>query len=152
MPDAVFDRVVIPVASKMDAQRTCEAVLPHLHREGGEAHVVHVIEEAGGAPDKASVEQRHQYAERIFDVIIKTFTNADFTAFETHLRYGTDVAATIRDACDESNATAVVFVTRETSRWKRFLTGDVALKLITKNRVPAVVLPESEEQGDSAPD
>lgn len=151
MTDSVFDRVVIPVASKMDAQRTCEAVLPHLNRKGGEAHIVHVIEKAGGAPDKASVEQRQQHADRIFSTTIETFSNADFTAFETHLRYGADVAATILDACDELDATAVVFVTRQTSRWKRFLTGDIALKLITENPVPAIVLPEPEEELDPTP-
>ena len=96
------------------------------------------------------MEQRERRAERIFDVTIEMFPNADFTTFGTHLRYGTDVAATILEVCDEVDATAVVFVSRQTSRWKRFLTGGVALRLVTENPVPAVVLPEPEKGPISA--
>lgn len=142
MPETLFDRIVVPVATEDDARTTCEAALPHLRRVEGEAYVVHVIEKAGGAPDKASVEQREQVAERIFRTASTTFEAASFTDFETRLLYGTDVAETILDVCDELDATAVVFVTRKTSRWKRLLSGDVALKLITENPYPALVLPE----------
>ncbi|WP_135827232.1 universal stress protein [Halorussus ruber] len=150
MGDAMFTRIVIPVASVLDARRTCTAVLPHLDRENSTAHIVHVIEKTRGAPDKASVEQREQYADRIFDTTIETFVNRDFSAFETHLCYGSDVAETILETCETVDATAVVFVTRNTSRWKRFLTGDTALQLITESQVPTIVLPNPEK--DSAID
>lgn len=149
MAESLFDRVVIPVASEMDAQRTCEAVLPHIRQTGGEPHVVHVIEHTEGYMDTTSTEQLEQDAERIFDAARETFADADFTSFETHLRYGTDVAETVYDACEEVDATAVVFVARHASRWKRLLTGDVALNLITDNPYPAIVLPEPESESES---
>ena len=48
MADTVFDRVVIPVASEMDARITCEAVLPYLHREEGEVHAVTLLRKPMG--------------------------------------------------------------------------------------------------------
>jgi nucleotide-binding universal stress UspA family protein len=150
MPRGLFDRVVIPVASEMDAIVTCEAVIPYLSETQGEAHVVHIIEKTEGYMDKASSEQMELAAGRIFDVASDTLRNADFTSFETHLRYGTNVVETIYDACEDLDATAVVFVTRKTSRWKRFLTGDVALKLVTQNPYPAIVLPEPGSEPESA--
>lgn len=152
MADSMFDRAVIPVASEMDAQRTCEAVVPHLQRTGGEAHVVHVIEHTEGYMDTTSTEQLEREAADIFEAARETFVDADITSFETHLRYGTDVVETVYDACDDLDATAVVFVTRHASRWKRLLTGDVALKLITENPYPAVVLPESDDPESEADD
>lgn len=108
MADSLFNRSVIPVASEMDATQTCEAGLPYLCQTGGAAHIVHVIEKTEGYPDKASVEQLEQRAERIFNRAIETFTNADIYSSETHLLYGADVAGTIHDACTEVEATAVV--------------------------------------------
>ena len=152
MADSLFDRSVIPVASEMDATQTCKAVLPYLRQTGGAAHIVHVIEKTEGYPDTASVEQLEQRAESIFNRAIETFTNADIDLFETHLLYGTDVAETIHDACAEVDATAVVFVTRKTSRWKRLLTGDVALNLITDSPYPTIVLPEVEPDSETRHD
>lgn len=150
MPEPLFERAVIPVASAMDARRTCEAVLPHLHRTESEVHVVHVIEKTEGYMDTASTEQLEQDAERIFDAARETFADADFASFETHLRYGTDVPEAVYDACEESDATAIVFVARHASRWKRLLTGDVALKLITESPYPTVVLPGADSESESA--
>lgn len=156
MSESLFDRVVIPVASAMDAERTCEAALPHLRQAEGEPHVVHVIEHTEGYMDTASTEQLEQDAEGIFDAARETFLNADFTSFETHLHYGTDVAETVYDACEEVDATAVVFVARHASRWKRLLTGDVALNLITESPYPAIVLPDpdldSKSESESKPE
>lgn len=141
MAITLFDRIVIPVASEKNGRATCEAALPHLQESKGKAYLAHVIEKAGGAPDKASVEQRELVAEDIFNVAREPFKETGFTDFETRLLYGTDVVQTILDTCTEVDATAVVFVTREASRWKRLLSGDVALKLITENPYPVIVLP-----------
>jgi nucleotide-binding universal stress UspA family protein len=156
MTESLFDRVVIPVASVKDAERTCKAALAHLRHAQSEVHVVNVIEHTEGYMDTASTEQLEQDAEDIFDAARKTFANADFTAFETHPHYGTDVTETVSDACEELDATAIVFVTRRASRWKRLLTGDVAQKLVRESPYPTVVLPdpdsESEAEGDSTTD
>jgi len=152
MAEPSLARVVVPVASKMDAERTCSALLPHLDETRGEAHVVHVVEHTEGYLDTAPVEQLEEDAEHIFGVVRETFQTAGFSSFETHLSYGTDVVEAIYDVCEELDADAVVFVTRQSSRWKRMLTGDVALQLITENPYPAVVLPEPDVDAASEPE
>lgn len=142
MTGTLFDNAIAPVASGADARATSEALVPHLRRTGGTAHVVHVIEKSPGALDTTSREQLERDADRMFEAASEVFEGAGVDAFETHVRYGTDVRPTVVDVCDELGASAVVFVTREASRWRRLLSGDVALDLITKNPYPAIVLPE----------
>ncbi len=141
----IFDRVVLPVASVEDAKATCRAVQPYL---GGTVVAVHVIEKAGGAPDKASVEQREQRAEEIFEVIDDEL--GDRYTIETDLRFGTDISETIFDAADDHDASAIVITPRGGSRWIRLLTGDVALNIVTKTDRPVVVLPDVDDGGDSS--
>jgi nucleotide-binding universal stress UspA family protein len=145
--DSLFERVLLPVADDEDARTTCRAVRPHLEAAGGRAVAVHVIEKAGGAPDKASVEQREINAEEIFDVVRETLSGVDVG---TEITYGTDVAEAIFAAAAEVDATAIVFTPRSGSRWIRLLTGDVALDLITETDRPVVVLPDEDEGEGSA--
>lgn len=58
MPPSLFKRVLVPVANRKDARSTAAALEPYLDSTVDDILAVHVIEEAGGAPDKASVEQR----------------------------------------------------------------------------------------------
>lgn len=100
---------------------------------------VHVVEKAGGAPDKAGVEQRREYAEGIFAAVESAFGTAG-TVVTTEIRYGTDVAETVIAAAGDWEASAILFSPREGSRWLRLLTGDVALSLLTGSDRPVVVL------------
>lgn len=145
MPESHFKRVLVPVASPVDAEATARALTGYLDRTGGVAVVTHVIEKAGGAPDKASVEQRKGFAQEIFDVVAERLANS--VPVETRIAYGTDVAETIFDVADEADATAIVVTPREGSRWIRLLTGDVALSLVTESDRPVVVLPDVEAIG-----
>lgn len=103
---------------------------------------VHVIEKAGGAPDKASVEQREERAAEIFDAIAECLGDH---ALETEIRYGTDVADTIFEAAADYDATAIAFTPRSGGRWIRLLTGDVAMTLVTETDRPVIVLPDVPE-------
>jgi nucleotide-binding universal stress UspA family protein len=145
----LLDRIVVPIASDEDGRATARALAGH---EFGSVLAVHVVEKAGGAPDKASVEQRESTAEEAFDA----FTDAlgDGADVETRICYGTDVADTIFAAADDYSATAVVITPRGGSRWVRLLTGDVALSLVTETDRPVVVLPDVErsESADGDPD
>ncbi|MXR19208.1 universal stress protein [Halobacterium bonnevillei] len=140
----LLDCVFVPIASVEDARATARAVTPYLRDRDATVVVGHVIEKAGGAPDKASVEQRERLAEEIFEVVDDEFANEDIS-HECHVRYGTDVADTIIDAADEFDADAIVFTPRGGSRWLRLLTGDVSLSLVTQSDRPVVVLPDVEE-------
>lgn len=142
MSASLFEHALVPVASPEDTEATMRAVRPYLESVGGEATVINVIEKAGGAPDKASVAQREEYAREMFAVAREEMANSAL-ALTTEIRYGTDVAETIIDAAHEIDASAIVFTPRESSRWVRLLTGDVALSLVSDSDVPVITLPEA---------
>lgn len=145
----LFKRVVVPVANPEDARATSRALKAYLDADASEVVVVHVIEKAGGAPDKAGVEQRQEVAEDSFDVVREELGNHHPG---TEIRYGTDVAETIFDAAADHDATAIVITPRGGGRWVRLLTGDIALDIVTKTDRPVVVLPDlgdAEEGGDN---
>ena len=98
----VFERVLLPVASRDDARASALALGPYV---GDSVIAVNVIEKAGGAPDKASVEQRKAEAEAMFDIVHEELD--DLTDVETSIRYGTDVAETIFAAADDQEEQSV---------------------------------------------
>jgi len=144
----LLDRVVIPLASEDDARATARALNGH---EFGAVLAVHVIEKAGGAPDKAGVEQREQVAEAAFEAFEASLD--DSVDLETRLRYGTDVADAIFEAAEDYSATAIVVTPRGGSRWIQLLTGDVALSLVTETDRPVIVFPDVDHHdGDDGGD
>ncbi|MDY7082648.1 MAG: universal stress protein [Halobacteria archaeon] len=144
MPESLFEDIVVPVASKEDAAETAMELTPYVGNTDS-VTAVYVVEKAGGAPDKASVEQKEEYAEEIFGVFEREFADAGVESLvETQTLYGTDVAKAIFDYALESGASAVVFVPRSSGSLIRLLTGDVAHSLITENDIPVVVLPSDE--------
>ncbi len=142
----LFERVLLPIAEKTDAQATARAVRDHL-ADDSRVIAVHVIEKAGGAPDKAGVEQREQEAEEAFDAL-----RDELGDVETEIRYGTDVADTVFEAADDHGVTSIVITPRGGSRLVRLLTGDVALDIVTESDRPVVVLPDPKDDGDAATD
>jgi len=147
MTGSLFARGIVPVASKDDDESTTAALAPYVESAGGTVVAVHVIDKAGGPPDKASVEQRQLEADEIFDVVEAGLADVD-VELETEYLYGTDVAEAIIDAAHDHDATAIVFTPRGGSRWIKLLAGDVATELITDSDLPVVVLPD-EPRGES---
>jgi nucleotide-binding universal stress UspA family protein len=143
MVEQFFQRVVIPVANRDDAAATTAALLPHVENTDSTVIAVHVIEKAGGAPDKASVAQLEERAEDIFSIVTDGFADTGVSP-STRLLYGTDIAASIINAAHESDASAIVFTPRGGSRWRKLLTGDVSHKLIENSDIPILVLPDEE--------
>lgn len=131
---SLLDTVVVPVADPDDAAATA-AALDAL--DVGAVVVVYVVEKAGGAPDKAGVEQREMEGERIFAAFREQYPDA-----ETEIRYGTDVTDAVFAAAADHGATAVAFRPRAGGRLVRLLSGDHALKLVTQNDVPVISLPD----------
>jgi len=142
-PPGLLSRPLVPVASEDDAVETCRTAFPRIAAAGGRPIVVHVIEKAGGAPDKASVEQRAEAAEAAFAAIRDCASEYDLDV-ETEIRYGTDVVDTIIDAAADLDASAIVFHPRGGSWLLDILTGDVRDKLVNESDRPVVVLPDSE--------
>jgi nucleotide-binding universal stress UspA family protein len=141
MAESLFARPLVPVAGRTDAESTLAAALPRIAAAEGRAVVVHVIEKAGGAPDKASVEQRETAAAELFERAEALGAEAG-VEIETEVRYGTDVAEAIREAAAERDATAVVFTPRESKWWWNLFGHEVREKLVTESERPVVVLPD----------
>ena len=134
--------VIVPAADPDDGERTAEAVASHLAPTTSVV-VVYVVEKAGGGPDKASMEQREEYAEDIFANARNVLESTE-AAVETDVLYGTDVVERIFAEAEDRGADAIVFTAREGNRLTELLTGDVARRLVKEGSVPAVALPLEE--------
>ncbi|AEH35745.1 universal stress protein [Halopiger xanaduensis] len=131
--------IVVPVGDPDDGERTAAALAPYLEPTSTVV-VVNVIEKAGGAPDKASTEQREEYAEEIFERTRDPLAESP-ASVETAILYGTDVVDRIFAEATDRNADAVVFVPREGNRFVELLTGGVARRLVKEASMPVVALP-----------
>ena len=136
------ETVVVPVASPEDATTTAEAFVPHLG-DVDRVVFVHVVEKAGGAPDKASVEQREEYADGIFEAGREVLDEAGADV-ETDDRvvFGTSIAGAVFDLCDEIDASSVALVPRKSNRLLDILVGGRMDAFVQDNNVPVVVLPD----------
>ena len=140
MNDDIFETVFVPIASPDDAETTARAVHRYAHGDS-EIIVTHVVEKGAGAPDKASVEQREQYAEEAYGTFLETFPDGWGTLRFVTL-YGRNVAETIIEGADDADATLIAFTPRGGNRWLRLVTGDIARDLIDNSDIPVIMLPE----------
>lgn len=138
MTEQLFERVLLPVATEEDATRTCNRLFEQTDNVGTIV-ATHVIEKAGGGIDKASVEQRKKNAEAIFEVVDERCHNAN-AMVEHRTLYGTDVTETILNGARDEDASVIVFIPRESSRWANLLTGDTAYSIISDTDHPVLVL------------
>lgn len=140
MSGNIFETVYVPIADPEDAEATARAVQRYAH-EDSTVVVTHVVEKGEGVPDKASVEQREQYASEAYEtfqeVLPEGWGDVQFVTL-----YGRDVAQTIIDGATEADATVIAFTPRGGSRWVRLVTGDVARNLIENSDIPVISLPE----------
>ena len=141
----LLNRPIVPVVNPDDAINTYEQLRPYLLQTEFAPILVHVIEKAGGAPDKAGVEQREEHAEKTFEAFRKR-AEVDGITVETELLYGTDVATTIHEAAADNDASAIVFTSRGDSRWLNLISGNVRSKLISDHDRPVIVLPSEADQ------
>ena len=143
MSTGVFRRILVPVASESDAHATATAVRPILNGDGGTGIFVYVVEKAGGAPDKASVEQQETYAQKLFDGVHTVLEGQDLS-YETDVIYGTDIGEAIIEGAHVHRANGIAFTPRGGSRWLKLLTGDVTETLVSSSDLPVIVLPEAD--------
>ncbi|RDZ63533.1 universal stress protein UspA [Haloferax sp. Atlit-12N] len=148
--EPLFSRPLLPLANTDDAEVTCATAFPRIAAAGGQASVVHVIEKAGGAPDKAGVEQREEVADELFDIARRAADDAGIE-LQTDLRFATDVGDAILEAAHEADATAIVFTPRGGRSWWDLFSGAVREELIRHSDRPVVVLPpaDSDKGGET---
>lgn len=136
----LLDHVLLPVADEDDARETARALEPY----GPEnVTVTHVVEKAGGGPDKTPVEHSEEVAQAAYAAVRETFPDA-----KSHTTYETDVVEGIYAAATEVGATAIAYNAREGNRLVRFLSGDRSLKLVTNPSVPVLSFPSVEAAGE----
>lgn len=134
--------VLVPVADADDAAATAAALEPY---SPDRVTALHVVEKAGGAPDKTPVEQSEQLAEDAFTAVRRVFPDAD-----DHVIYDTDVVDAIFDTAAEADASAVAYRSRGGNRILQFLSGDQSLRLVTEGDVPVVALPRAPDGSTDA--
>jgi len=142
--EGLLARPLLAVANAPDAKASARALAPYVD-DPQRVVVVSVVEKAGGAPDKAPMEEVEAEAERAFDAVREVIGPV-----ETDLRYGVDVVETIIEAGREHDASAIVFTPRSGGRLVRLLTGDVALSLVTESDRPVVALPDPDTDHEGA--
>ena len=140
---ALFQHVLVPVATEADARTTCAALEPYLE-DVERVTVVHVIEKAGGAPDKAPLEKRREDASEFLATAEAML--GEFVAVDTRTVFATDVVPAFFATANEAGADTIAFRARGGSRIKRILVGDITTNLVTNPELPVISLP-SPKQG-----
>ncbi len=145
MNSTLLQRVVLPVASEADAKATARAAAPYVEPDTA-VSVVHVVEKAGGTPDKASVEQREEVGQEITQLAADML--ADTAVTSTEILYGEDIVDAVVEHAEEIDASAVAFLPRNSGLLTRLLSGQTTVSMVTDTDLPVIVLPEIEEAID----
>lgn len=133
-----FPHILSPIATEEDARTTCAALEPYLD-DVERVTAVHVIEKAGGAPDKAPLEKRREDASDFLAIVDSTLGAS--IAVDTRTVFATDIVSAFFTEAADVGADAIVFRARGGSRIKRVLAGDVATRLVTNPAIPVISLP-----------
>ncbi|WP_224333773.1 universal stress protein [Haloprofundus halobius] len=144
MASSLFDKMFVPIAGPGDAANTARVIYQFAYEDSA-VIVVHVVEKGEGVPDKASVEQRREFAEEAYLSFFEMFPS-DGPTLQYRTLYGRNVAITIQQAAEEENATVIAFVPRVGSRWLKFITGDVTTELIKRSSIPVIALPKEQKR------
>lgn len=137
----LFQHLVVPIATEEDTHATCAALQPYLD-DIERVTAVHVIEKAGGAPDKAPLEKRREDASDFLAIVDSTLSEA--VAVDTRTMFATDIVSALFTATADAGADAIAFRARGGSRIMRMLTGEITTNLVTDPEVPVISLPHLE--------
>lgn len=132
------EHLVVPVATAEDARATAIALKELSYNR---LTVVHVVEKAGGAPNKLSLEQAEMRSADSFAAFRKVIPD-----IETEVTYARDVVEAINDLAIDLDASAIAFRPRGGSRLVQLISGDKALRLVTEPELPVITLHCSEEE------
>jgi len=138
---ALFEHLLVPIASMKDAESTCAALDPYLDSVD-QLTAIHIIEKGGGSIDKAPLGKREEDGKAILADVESRL--GESVSVDSTIAYGTDLVETIFDAAVKADADAVAFRARGGSRITRLLAGDTTSKLVTDPVVPVVSLPNRE--------
>lgn len=139
----LHERLLLPLASTSDAERTVDALIAALGEEADETIVVplHVIEKGGGSIDKLPVDIQQDQASDLLEYAIGALESAGFTV-EPNVVYGTDVVDAVSTFALEEDVTAIAFLPRPGGLLSKLLTGDRPGRFLEQSPVPVIVLPQ----------
>ena len=137
MNDALFERIMVPIASPEDAEETARAIRPHLD-SGTTLIVTHVTE--GDTAETTIKTGRDQFAGATYETFSDILYRRDLE-FEWVTLEAREVAEALVDAIDMTEATLVAFTPRDIDTWRRAITGDPGGRLIREADVPVMVFP-----------
>ena len=138
MNQPLATHLTVPVTNADDARATARPLKEYQHAE---VAIVHVVEKAGGALDKLSLEQAEELAQESFAAFREFMPDV-----EVELVYDENVVGGIVDLAVEVNASATAFRPRGGSRLVQLLTGDKTLKLVTSSDLPVVALTDTDTE------
>jgi nucleotide-binding universal stress UspA family protein len=138
MDDALFERILVPLADPEDAARTARSLRPHVE-DGTSLVITHVAE--GSGPDLEIARGRDRFAEETYETFIDVLDREGVELEWVTLR-GREVAETVLDGTAAVEATLIAFVPRGLDRWARIIAGDPASRLIQHADVPVMVFPD----------
>ena len=138
MDDAVFERILVPLAGPDDADRTARALRPLI--DSHETLIVsHVTQ--GDATETIIKTGQDQFAQTTYETFVSIFDRSD-VSLEWATLEGREISEALVNAVEIVNATLVVFTPREQDPQRRVLTGDPGSKLIRDASVPVMAVPD----------
>lgn len=138
MTQPIFNRLLLPVANKENAEATCEAVQPYVEAGANEVVVLHVAKTDEDEFDDASRAQAKETFDRFRDAL-----STNTVTVETELRSGSNVTAEIATVVEELDVTAIGVLPRSQNALVRLLSKETTTTLIASTNVPIIVLPQT---------
>lgn len=136
-PPELLSNVLLPVATKVDAEATVDALAPY---DPERVTVLHVVEKGEGVPDETAVEQSEEMAEAAAEAVRAEFPDAVLETADNR-----NVVDAIFAVASEIDASAITYCSRGGGRLIHFLSGDLSLKLVTNADRPVIALPRGDD-------
>lgn len=134
MPDAIFKRLLVPIADAGDAEATSE-ILASMHTHLSELFVVHIASEDEATASGLSA---HAHIFEPFESITSTQVKV-----ETAVEFCTEPMDTISSLAADYEPTAIAVRPRDRSPLRGFFSGTETTSLVQGTATPVVVLPEA---------
>lgn len=134
--DAVFERILIPLAGPDDADCAARAIRPLVDSQ---ATLILSRVTQGDTAETAVTTGQDQSAQTTYETFVLLFDRSD-VSLEWATLEGRQIAGALTDAVEVVDATVVVFIPREQDDQRRLLTGDPGSQLLRDASVPVMAV------------